>query len=403
KPTRKYTSTTKPLSNQAGELFKADDFEGAAKYYEIATQVAGNSVSIYLSNLAAAYLKLEKYRAAAHAADRALRLEPRAIKARYRRAMARKNLKFIPEALIDLASLLTTDPGIGEARAEFQTLTAPQNRTGRIERALTTEEILKADSPSAYGSSGNPSRVADPDPHLRGSTSFRRLKPMPHTKRIQPVSELKKCRKCGRVNDCSKACARANWSEHKLICNVAPDGNITFRTGRRIADHDYFRRHLLLYALRAIGPAKRAHEARPSILMVVVDMVPVSAAEPNGCNRTTVTNIVAVPTSILPPDVRDMLDLTPQNTNGQGPVHALWIVTSGIYPDGEATRCRVALLMPEDFISSNTHLPHFSLDCCSNSYGVFRRMNLDLDFLFESINDELRLDEEDYYGMRVQA
>ncbi|KAF8166273.1 hypothetical protein K438DRAFT_1857375 [Mycena galopus ATCC 62051] len=345
-------------------------------------------------------------------ADKALRLEPRAIKPRYRRAMARKHRNLISEALVDLASLLTTDPRNIEARAEFQTLLALQNRRDKTERALAPEEILKADSPTAHGSFANPSRPTEADPHLRGLPSFQRIQQTPGVnlssvhgtcqvcKKPMHRRDLKQCKKCCRVNYCGVTCQRADWPEHKLTCNVAPDQNITFRTGRRIIEHQYFNIHFLLYALRAIGPAKLAHEARDFVLMVVVNMVPVSAAKPNGRKRITVTNILAVPTSVMPPDVQVILDAGLQNA-GQHAVHGAWIVTAGIYPEGEETRFRMSLLMPDNFISSNMHLPQFSLDFFSHSYGVYRRVNLDLDFLFESINDELRLDEENYYQLQA--
>ncbi|KAF7336451.1 RNA polymerase II-associated protein 3 [Mycena sanguinolenta] len=222
------------LNAKAGESFRAGDFVGAAKYYELATQATGNTVPIYLSNLAAAYLKIGKYRAAEQAADKALRLEPRAIKPRYRRAIARKKRNLISEAMIDLASLLTTDPRNVEARAEFQTLTAIQNQRDKIQRALIPEEILKADSPSAHGSSTNPPLPTHPDLHLRGLPLFQRIQQTSPVnvggihgachvcKKAMHRRDLKECQKCRRVTYCGVACQRAHWPDHKRACNVAP-------------------------------------------------------------------------------------------------------------------------------------------------------------------------------------
>ncbi|KAJ6484921.1 hypothetical protein C8R45DRAFT_999640 [Mycena sanguinolenta] len=400
------------LNIKAGELFKVGDFVGAAEHYELATRAARNTVPIYLSNLAAAYLKLGNYGMAEAAADAALRLEPRAIKARYRRGMARKNQNLVSLAVIDLSSVLTTDPGNVEAMAEFRSLLAIQNRRDIAERELSPEDILKADFPSAYGSSGNPSRPIHPDLHLRGLPAFRAIYPSQTVniarfhglcqvcKKPMHRRDLKESQKCSRANYCGVTCQRADWPEHKLICNVAPDHNITFRTGRRLIDHQYFSTHLLLYALRAIGPAILAHEPRDFVLMVVVDMVPVVSGAPNGRKRIAVTNILPVHISILSPDVRDMLHSGLRNAH-EYPLHAVWIVTSGIYPENEGTRFRISLIVADNFISSSTHLPQFSLDLYSHSYSQFHWVNLDLDLLFESINDELRADDENYYEMQA--
>ncbi|KAJ7364467.1 hypothetical protein DFH08DRAFT_1073180 [Mycena albidolilacea] len=85
-----------------GKLFKAGNYGGAAKYYQCAI-AENDTVSTYFANLAEADLRLEMYHAAQDAAQRALTLDPRSVKARYRRAMARKGLNLIPEALVDIA------------------------------------------------------------------------------------------------------------------------------------------------------------------------------------------------------------------------------------------------------------------------------------------------------------
>ncbi|KAJ6484919.1 hypothetical protein C8R45DRAFT_999635 [Mycena sanguinolenta] len=401
------------LNAKAGELFHAGDFAGAAEYYELATHAAADTVPVYLSNLAATYLKLRKYRAAEQAADKALRLEPRAIKPRYRRAVARKNLNLISEALIDLASVLTTDPRNLEAQAKFQTLLTMQNERDKTKRTLVPGAILEADSPSAHGSFANPPRPTDPDRHLRGLPYFQWIQPTPPVNvggihgacyvcnKTMHRRNLKECQKCRRVNYCSVSCQRVDWPEHRRTCNVAPDEYLAFRAGRGLTEHEYFHLHLLLYALRAMGPAKLAHQPRDRILMAVIDMVPVSAAKPAGRKRMTVTNILTVPTSVTPPGVQSLLHSALQ-TAGEHAVHGVWIVTAGSHPKpGEETRFRVSLLVPDNLISSYMHLPQFSLDFFSHSYGVHRRVNLDMDFLFESINDELRLDKENFYQLQV--
>lgn len=112
-----------------------------------------------------------RYPAAQAAADKALRFEPRALKARYRRAIARKNMNLIPEALVDISSLLTTDPSNAEGKVEFQKLVDIHNKTGR--RALSPEDILESDSPHAHGSLSNPQRENANDLHQMSLPFFR--------------------------------------------------------------------------------------------------------------------------------------------------------------------------------------------------------------------------------------
>ncbi|KAJ7748211.1 hypothetical protein DFH07DRAFT_830441 [Mycena maculata] len=404
--------TPAELNAEGGKRFKAGDYRGAAMYYELATgRAAADPVSIYFSNLAAAYLKLGRYPLAQDAAAKALQLEPRATKARYRRAIARKLLKWIPEALLDITTLLTCDPDNSEAKAEYQILIDMQKKDGR--GPLAPENILECCSPLPYGSLTSP-RHGDPsDPHQQRLPFFRMVPPlqknagsnvdgacMECTKPMRK-KDLKTCQKCKRVNYCSVQCQRAAWPGHKQTCNVASDDNVTIRTGRRLADHPYFQTHLLLYAMRTMRKPRLRHETHDMILMVVVDMVLVEPSKPNGTKRTIVKNLVAVPICLVPQEVIYTLTHAVHKLSTNKPLHALWIVTTGIYPEGEECKFRLNVLPADEIITSSAHLPHFSLDLHSQSYGVFRRVTCDLDFLFWSINDELRLDIDNYYQFQA--
>ncbi|KAH8977998.1 hypothetical protein EDB86DRAFT_991424 [Lactarius hatsudake] len=70
-------------------LFRKGKYQKAIEEYEAAIKTHGPSV-VYLSNMAAAWLKLEAYDIAEHCAQRALVLDPTFMKARYRRGLARK-------------------------------------------------------------------------------------------------------------------------------------------------------------------------------------------------------------------------------------------------------------------------------------------------------------------------
>ncbi|KAJ7612611.1 hypothetical protein FB45DRAFT_1065351 [Roridomyces roridus] len=155
---------------EGNKLFKAGDYTGALEFFARAV-AASDQIAPYFSNLSVANLKLGKNHAAQEVARRALLLEPRSSKARYRRAMARKTLNLIPEALIDITALLTADPSSSQARAEFAVLVDLQSKTGR--RVLEPNQILSADSPHAYGSAHNPPRAnIATDLHQRSSVPF---------------------------------------------------------------------------------------------------------------------------------------------------------------------------------------------------------------------------------------
>ncbi|KAJ6536009.1 hypothetical protein DFH09DRAFT_1283933 [Mycena vulgaris] len=284
---------------EAGKLFKAGDYQGAAKYYERAIAET-DSVSTYFSNLAATYLKLSKYHAAQEAARKALVLDPRSFKARYRRAMARKGLNLIPEALVDIAGVLTADPTNSQARTEFAALVEIQNRTGM--RPLEPSAILALDFPHAYGSISNPPRPNLTDLHQLSVPFFFKVSAdeKPGNAAIEPgvivgacmtcqvtmdkKKNLRACGKCRRANYCSVECQRADWPMHKYTCGAAPDDGKTMRVGRNIHHHQIFQLHLLFYAVQAMGPPKLPSEIHDFVLMVVIELVPISST--SGSRKT---------------------------------------------------------------------------------------------------------------------
>ncbi|KAJ7251952.1 hypothetical protein C8J57DRAFT_668420 [Mycena rebaudengoi] len=166
------------------------------------------------------------------AANRALVLEPRAPKARYRRAIARKHLKLFPEALVDVSSVLTTDPDNRDAKVVFSLLVEMHKEDGR--RPLVPDAIIAADLPHAYGSSANPPRANIRDLHQLNRPFFRNAMMSPtHTNPVTGLChnckvtmdrrDLKTCQKCRRVNYCSVQCQKIEWPEHKLLCAKAID------------------------------------------------------------------------------------------------------------------------------------------------------------------------------------
>ncbi|KAF9457703.1 hypothetical protein BDZ94DRAFT_1326058 [Collybia nuda] len=108
--------------NKAGhELFRKKDYAGAAAKYIDATQL-WSSNSRYYSNLADAYTKSEQYIEAAHAATRALALDPKSILARFHRGTARLEQRLLKAAKIDFDTILKQDPAHNEATAALATV-----------------------------------------------------------------------------------------------------------------------------------------------------------------------------------------------------------------------------------------------------------------------------------------
>ncbi|KAJ7612612.1 hypothetical protein FB45DRAFT_1036835 [Roridomyces roridus] len=191
---------------------------------------------------------------------------------------------------------------------------------------------------------------------------------------------------------------------HKHTCGDAPDKDITIRLGRNIHHHQFFRLHLLLYTLRALGPPRLPSEKHEFMLMVVVDLVPLSPPLNDAFNKTkriAVGNNLPVPLCIIPPEMVEIHRGVVQATRPEVRLHCIWITTSDVYAPGTEDNSRNGALAVTPFMLNNYLLPGFSLDLYSYGYGVHRRVTQDLDFLFESINDELRLDTENHYLLRA--
>ncbi|KAF8959770.1 hypothetical protein BDZ97DRAFT_1922742 [Flammula alnicola] len=107
------------LKVKGNEFFMQRDYVGAANFYVEAINVHGPK-PVFMSNLAAAYLKLDLFEEAEWAATTALEYDPRMIKARYRRAVARKSIFCFKAAISDLESILTQDKGNNDATKELQ-------------------------------------------------------------------------------------------------------------------------------------------------------------------------------------------------------------------------------------------------------------------------------------------
>ncbi|KAI9438976.1 hypothetical protein H4582DRAFT_1946018 [Lactarius indigo] len=124
--------------------FRKGEYRKAIKDYEAAITINGPSAA-YLSNMAAAWLKLEEYDSAEHCAQRALCLDPRFAKARYRRGLARRGNLQLAAAVVDFAGVLVQDPDSAEASKaldETFTLISERNNEETVVEEDSTPSLI---------------------------------------------------------------------------------------------------------------------------------------------------------------------------------------------------------------------------------------------------------------------
>ncbi|OSD02333.1 hypothetical protein PYCCODRAFT_1390492 [Trametes coccinea BRFM310] len=126
------TKKAEALKEEGNALFKKGDWAEAAEKYREAAMIAGPQ-PVFMSNLAAALLKLELWDLAESAASRALAYDRKHLKALFRRAVARKEMHTFDEAESDLRRILAEDPTNASARSELA-------EVGRLRRIYPCEE-----------------------------------------------------------------------------------------------------------------------------------------------------------------------------------------------------------------------------------------------------------------------
>lgn len=122
------------LKEEGNSLVRCKKFQEAMQCYEaaiVALDIEGGTEQALLSalhaNLALCHLQLESYGPALDAATRSLELDPKNMKALYRRCLANKGLKMWDEAQEDLAELiLRGTPDAALTRLDMERLKMPQ-------------------------------------------------------------------------------------------------------------------------------------------------------------------------------------------------------------------------------------------------------------------------------------
>ncbi|TFY57503.1 hypothetical protein EVJ58_g6978 [Rhodofomes roseus] len=158
---RRKRLTAEVLKEEGNKLFKEGKSAQAASKYRQAAMIYGPR-PVYMSNLAAALLKMGKYIEAESAASRALFYEPKNIKARYRRGMANKGLEMYASAIEDFRSVLRQDPSSNIARTALEeTLLLNHGRASsegnpkELEENDPLWEIMTESDSSEYKHEGN--------------------------------------------------------------------------------------------------------------------------------------------------------------------------------------------------------------------------------------------------------
>ncbi|CAJ1398016.1 unnamed protein product [Effrenium voratum] len=159
------------------QLFSKQDLQGASRHFSKALwmlqsgKVADasdaswcNSTRLALhSNRAFSELRQENWRAAEDDCTEALKIDPQAVKALYRRAMAREKMGRAAEALKDVDEALKLQPGAEELVALQKRLKpAPKAETGfkRMEIVEASDDDEEAQEPSTQATSASTSPKA---------------------------------------------------------------------------------------------------------------------------------------------------------------------------------------------------------------------------------------------------
>jgi serine/threonine-protein phosphatase 5 len=106
------------LKDEGNEFLKRFKYAAAAEKYTEAIEL--NPTAIFYSNRAQALIKLESYGLAIQDANEALKLDPKYIKAYYRRGSANYALRKLKAALKDFKTVVTLIPKDPDAQAKFK-------------------------------------------------------------------------------------------------------------------------------------------------------------------------------------------------------------------------------------------------------------------------------------------
>ncbi|TFY60955.1 hypothetical protein EVJ58_g4815 [Rhodofomes roseus] len=253
---RRRRLTAELLKEEGNTLFKEGKSAEAASKYRQAALVYGPR-PVYMSNLAAALLKMGRHAEAESAASRALFYEPKNIKARYRRGMASKGLKSYALAIEDFRSVLRQDPSSHVARSALEeTLllnhgrVPPEGDPKRSEEHDPLWEIMTESDSSEYEHDGNgtPCRYLNHDGCRHGSKC--RWKHAPDTRSVRDEIGRNVCmmwllghctyNKCYYAHDKTYLPAGGWWNKPNVVTELWNDADDVIITGHKKTDRAMF-------------------------------------------------------------------------------------------------------------------------------------------------------------------
>ncbi|KAI9493937.1 hypothetical protein BDB00DRAFT_871941 [Zychaea mexicana] len=161
--------------------FQKQNFELAISHYERAIQLGKGgpkeTLAVYHTNRAMAYLKISKYSEAEHDCTKALELQPRSLKAAWRRGIARREQGRLDEARQDFEKALEIEPGNKVVQEELKTLPSKSkpssSSSSKPQPAKQTTDPKTAEKPKAEPAAVAPK--ADKEKNKKPSVERKRL------------------------------------------------------------------------------------------------------------------------------------------------------------------------------------------------------------------------------------
>ncbi|KII94325.1 hypothetical protein PLICRDRAFT_695334 [Plicaturopsis crispa FD-325 SS-3] len=129
------------LKKQGNTAFRSGDFVNAAHFFALALDLCPTR-SIYASNSAAAWLKLEDYPRAESVATMALCIDTNNIKARYRRGVARKNMCQYKGAMLDFEAVKEVLPTGNDAEIQYTEASKLYLSGASVDHSVSIEDAM---------------------------------------------------------------------------------------------------------------------------------------------------------------------------------------------------------------------------------------------------------------------
>ncbi|KAF7346636.1 RNA polymerase II-associated protein 3 [Mycena sanguinolenta] len=408
------------LNDEGTKLFEEGRFQEAGELYERANETDTTNSPMYLANLALVELRLDRNEKAEIYATQALLRDPRDLKARYRRGLARWARARHFEAFVDLASALTLDPTDKLTIAAFAKLSDVFEAEGEYVACLSPMRILQAEYPSAYGSPSAPrpqnsqtvsradGAIVIPDDTLRVPKNRKGGACALCKNFAWDRKRVRACSGCTTAFYCDEICQRKHWPEHKKDC-IPYDKTfaLTMHLCKNLLQHRFIHMHLTIYALRSIGALHHSPPLPyPTFLLVLVGLVPLELG-PKARRRISIRNIIHVPLAVTDKQTRDSYFRQREQmrkTSGDPNAAGIFFMVTPLITEAEhqSDPSQALTLMDrvEPLLVLMMNQSTRSMGIESHAFGVGRKLTPDLDELYWSLEDELANDVENYYGLQ---